>query len=143
MIERALSGISGIGEIKNFLGKEVLVSYGPVKIFDRNWAIVAEIEKAEVLSGLLSLRENKNLLLTLVFLLIMVGVFIVFVKRSIISPIKLLAERAKDLSEREGDLTKEIEINSNDEVGKAAQYFNAFIRKVREIRGQSKTRKNR
>ncbi len=140
IIEKALSGISGVGDIKNFLGKEVLVSYGPLRVFDRNWAIVAEIEKAEVLSGLLSLRQNKNLLLTLVFLLVMVGLFIVFVKRSIISPINLLAERAKDLSEGEGDLTKEIEINSNDEIGKAAQYFNAFIRKVREIIKEAKAR---
>jgi len=133
IVDKALSGLKGTATIENFLGKEVLVSYGPVRVFNDRWAIIAEIQKSEVLSGILSLSENKNLLITLLFLLVMVGIFILFVRTNIIAPINQLAETAKDLSEGEGDLTKELPITSNDEIGKAAQYFNAFIRKVREI----------
>ena len=138
IVDRALSGLKGTATIKNFLGKKVLVSYGPVRVYSKNWAIVAEIEEAEVLSGILSLRENRNLLITVIFLLFMVALFILFVKQSIIKPINELAQTAKDLSEGEGDLTKELKINSSDEVGKAARYFNAFIRKVREIIAKAK-----
>ena len=138
IVDKALSGLKGTAQTKNFLGKEVLASYGPVKVFDKRWAIVTEIEKGEVLAGILSLRENRNLLITVIFLLVMVGAFIVFVKRSIVKPINQLAETAKDLSEGEGDLTKELSINRDDELGSAAKYFNAFIRKVRGIIARAK-----
>ena len=133
VVDRALSGLRGTATIKNFLGKEVLISYGPVRVFDKNWAIVAEIQKSEVLSGMLSLRENRNLLITIVFLLLMIGAFILFVRKKIIAPINRLAETARDLAEGEGDLTKELPVGSKDEIGRAAELFNRFLRKVRGI----------
>ncbi|MGE4267807.1 MAG: methyl-accepting chemotaxis protein [Deferribacterales bacterium] len=39
----------------------------------------------------------------------------------------------KEISSGRGDLTKRLDVKSNDEVGKLAEYFNSFIDKLREI----------
>ncbi len=143
-VRKALQGESGNCISKNFFGKEVLASYAPINVFGKHWAIVAEIEEHEILSGLFSLRENKLLAFTLIFLLFMVAVFIIFIRKSLVQPLNLLTHTAKDLAEGEGDLTKKLTIDRGDEIGTAAKYFNAFIEKVRQIieRAKKSVQKN-
>ncbi|MEO2068548.1 MAG: methyl-accepting chemotaxis protein, partial [Desulfurobacteriaceae bacterium] len=132
-VKRALNGEKGTVITKNFFGKEVLTSYAPINIFGNKWAIVAEIEKDEILSGIFSFSENKILLFTLGFLFLMVIAFLLFVRRDIVAPLNKLILMAKDLSEGEGDLTRKLNIDRQDEIGIAAKYFNAFIDKVRTL----------
>jgi len=132
-VRKALKGEKGVAISKNFFGKRVLVSYAPINVFGNRWAIVAEIEEDEILSGITSPKKNKMLIFTLLFLLLMVVTFLVFVKRSIVAPLNELILTTKDLAEGEGDLTRELSVNRNDELGIAAKYFNAFIQKVRAI----------
>lgn len=51
----------------------------------------------------------------------------------IVKPIKHLTDTVKDIAEGEGDLTKRIDIQSNDEVGELANWFNVFIEKLQKI----------
>jgi methyl-accepting chemotaxis protein len=44
-----------------------------------------------------------------------------------------MIERIKDVAQGEGDLTKRVEITSNDEVGELAKWFNTFMDKLQEI----------
>ena len=132
-VRRALRGEKGVAISENFFGKKVLVSYAPINVFGKRWAIVAEIEEGEVLSGVTSPKKNKMLIFTLFFLFVMVVVFLVFVKRSIVTPLRELILTTRDLAEGEGDLTKKLSIDRRDELGVAAKYFNAFIEKVRMI----------
>ena len=62
----------------------------------------------------------------------MVG-FVLFVRKSLVKPLNQLTNTAKDLAEGEGDLTKKLHLDREDEIGMAAKYFNAFIEKVRQI----------
>lgn len=64
--------------------------------------------------------------LILVFLLLVV-------KYGVTRPINHLEEVALELAQGDADLTKRIDIKSNDEIGKAARGFNTFIAKVEEI----------
>ncbi len=64
-------------------------------------------------------------------LLITVVVFLM--SRSVIQPIQKIVESVKDIAEGEGDLTKEIQVNSQDEVAELAQWFNRFIGQLRII----------
>ncbi|GHV95787.1 methyl-accepting chemotaxis protein [Spirochaetia bacterium] len=64
---------------------------------------------------------------------IVVALVIYFVVNSITKPIVKVALTLKDISEGEGDLTKTVELNSKDEVGDLARYFNATLGKIRDL----------
>ena len=55
--------------------------------------------------------------------------------RSIIVPINSVVEMLKDIAEGEGDLTKRINVDSKDELGDMAKWFNKFIENLQVIIG--------
>lgn len=66
-------------------------------------------------------------------------IFLIIVMRVAVSkPISRLDEVARKLASGGADLTQRLEVNSNDEIGKAAASFNVFIDKVEEIANMAK-----
>lgn len=61
-----------------------------------------------------------------------------YIKKSILNPINLLKDTAENLASGEGDLTKRLEIVSNDEIGEASEHVNKFIEKVQRTIGDAK-----
>ena len=57
----------------------------------------------------------------------------IYLSKSISKPIVKIAGALEDIAEGEGDLTKTIEINSKDEIGIMAAYFNQTIEKIRNM----------
>ncbi|WP_319379873.1 methyl-accepting chemotaxis protein [Thiomicrorhabdus sp.] len=55
------------------------------------------------------------------------------VTRSVIEPIKTVSHAMRDISEGEGDLTRRLPVNSTDEMGEMARYFNDFMEKIRQM----------
>ncbi len=53
--------------------------------------------------------------------------------RIIITPIKTVVAALKDIAEGEGDLTQRIDIDTKDEIGELAKWFNAFIARLNNI----------
>ncbi|MDR1247916.1 MAG: methyl-accepting chemotaxis protein [Treponema sp.] len=64
---------------------------------------------------------------------IVAAVLIFLVAVSITKPIVNVAFTLKDISEGEGDLTKTVHVNSKDEIGDLARYFNATLEKIRVL----------
>jgi methyl-accepting chemotaxis protein len=65
---------------------------------------------------------------------ILVSAFVIFfIANSIAKPVMRVAVTLKDISEGEGDLTKEINITNRDEVGDLARYFNKTLEKIRAL----------
>lgn len=60
-------------------------------------------------------------------------ILIFIIKTSVISPINTLKIQANDLAQGDGDLTKQIPIKNQDELGLTAHEVNSFIQKVRDI----------
>ena len=58
---------------------------------------------------------------------------IFFVLTRTIKPITTVAETLKDIAQGEGDLTKSVNVNSADEVGDLAKYFNQTLDKIKEL----------
>ncbi|WP_277657088.1 methyl-accepting chemotaxis protein [Seleniivibrio woodruffii] len=56
-----------------------------------------------------------------------------FLLRSVINNIKNVGEVLGEISSGEGDLTKQLPVNSQDEVGRLSVYFNTFLMKLKEI----------
>ncbi|MDD2384999.1 MAG: methyl-accepting chemotaxis protein [Sulfurospirillaceae bacterium] len=63
---------------------------------------------------------------TLVFILL-----IIILKKTVTTPLNELQVKTENLASGDGDLTKQLDIKSNDEIGQASQAFNKFIEKVR------------
>ena len=134
-VQLALSGKSGVTETTDLLGKKALAAYGPIDVYGKRWAIIAEMEEGEIMADLLSLRKNRALLISIASLFVLVTLFLLFVRFNIVKPLKSFVEMTRELSEGEGDLTKRLKFDpeKGDEINLASKYFNAFLDKVREI----------
>jgi len=58
---------------------------------------------------------------------------IALVINAVIRPIRQAAELMQDIAEGEGDLTKRILVNTEDEIGALAKGFNTFVEKIRAM----------
>jgi methyl-accepting chemotaxis protein len=95
------------------------------------WSLMMGTEKDIIL-------EDVNALTTFTIILAAVSILataaiIFFVSGNIAKPIVKVALTLKDISEGEGDLTKTVFINSKDEIGDLARYFNETLKKIREL----------
>jgi methyl-accepting chemotaxis protein len=88
-----------------------------------------------------SLEDGYSSALKLAWVLIAAGIcFFVamllsmyfFFKRSLVRDILFFSEKLQDIAEGEGDLTKEIPVRSQDEIGELAVHINQLISKLRE-----------
>lgn len=75
---------------------------------------------------------------------LMAGIFMVsivlayFLVRKIARPLQQMVAMLRDIAEGDGDLTRRMDIRSQDEVGETAKWFNIFIGKVHDIVHQVK-----
>ena len=84
------------------------------------------------------IRERADMLRLVTFLVSASAAVILLVvgfvlSKKTVGPIKKFTAILKDISEGEGDLTRRIEINSKDEIGDMALYFNSTFEKIREL----------
>lgn len=78
------------------------------------------------------------------FVLIGIGVVIIvlallYMNRRIVTPIKNLTAVIKDIADGDGDLTKRVQVNSNDELGAMAASFNKFADSLHGMVSSAKT----
>ena len=73
------------------------------------------------------------ILLTASASILLIFILNIFFNKEVIKPIKILTNRAKDLSEGKGDLRKRINFVKKDEISKAAYWIDRFIGKVQDI----------
>lgn len=69
---------------------------------------------------------------TIVLSFLVMGMF-ALIAQIVRTPIKMLAQRIKEIAEGEGDLTKRLELVSRDEIGETAQWFNQFVDKLQKM----------
>jgi methyl-accepting chemotaxis protein len=65
--------------------------------------------------------------------LVIIPILIIFSTRSITKPIVAITATLKDIAEGEGDLTRTIAVQSKDEIGDMARYFNATLEKTKNL----------
>ncbi len=85
-------------------------------------------------------REDMRLQVVAILFLIIALVVVVMpiLARSILRPIGMLTTTTKELSSGDGDLTRELKVESNDEIGEASHYINRFLRVVHEVVSEAK-----
>ncbi|GAB6908124.1 hypothetical protein JCM12296A_39630 [Desulfosarcina cetonica] len=94
-----------------------------------NRAVV--VKETEVRAGIYA--EETRLGLTILVVLILTGVGMMVLGRRIARPIANTSDMLKDIAPGDGDLTRRLTVNSRDEIGQMAGWFNTFIAKLHDI----------
>lgn len=63
-------------------------------------------------------------------------VIAVVITRTLSNDIRQVSERIRDVAEGEGDLTKRLPINTDDEIGELCRWFNTFMNKLHNVISQ-------
>lgn len=130
-IRNALNGVHGVGVIENYLGNDVLSAYHTIEYGDIKWALVGEISLGEVKAPI-----RADLLVALAIIActaLALALVAWFLGSNIARPLISTANALKDIAQGEGNLTVRIPVNSNDETGQIAHWFNVFTEKLQQI----------
>jgi len=71
--------------------------------------------------------------LTLFMLLVAAGVVWFLIEKLVVRPLMASVDMLRDIAEGEGDLTKRLQVHSQDELGELGCWFNCFIEKLQSI----------
>jgi methyl-accepting chemotaxis protein len=148
---QALAGKTGVNIVDDYRGVPVLSAYTPLTIEGVDWAMLAEIDEAEVLAPASSLLRVTLIVVGISALVVMgLGYFFAI---QIANPVRAVAASIKDLASRvlpalaqsadavaSGDLTVKIKVEteritvrSKDEIGQMAGAFNNMIGEVEDL----------
>ncbi len=130
----ALSGKTGFELIKDYRGVEVLSAYTPIKILGLDWAILAEIDETEAFASV-HIMESNIFWTTFWGILIMISIAMVigwFFADKFTKPLILL-KNTVGVIEQQSDLTRRIDIHSNDEIGEMSRNLNNMLDKFQNI----------
>jgi len=131
-VSEVFKGRSGSQIITDYSGNSVLSVYEPLLLDDITWAIIAEIDEAEINEPINNMIW-RIILMSALILLIVVVITIVF-SRSISKPIQITVEIAEQIST--GNLALKVEKKyqeRSDEVGQLAIALNNMIEKISNI----------
>jgi methyl-accepting chemotaxis protein len=95
------------------------------------WAIVLGCTEQAIMAPVMTLMIITIIVGAVVILAICLGAF--FISRAISKPIVYTVHMLKDISEGEGDLTHSLTVNTKDEIGELAHYFNLTLEKIRKL----------
>ncbi|MEO5333440.1 MAG: methyl-accepting chemotaxis protein [Magnetococcus sp. YQC-5] len=127
----ALAGKDASKVIMDYNGNPVLSSFSPLKMGDTTWAVIVEIDLAEV-------REPIVALITAIVSLgliiaVLVGLIALYIANSMATPLVRGVQLAVAVAG--GDLTATIQVDQKDEVGMLAKAMLEMMEKLREVIG--------
>ncbi|MBF0588621.1 MAG: methyl-accepting chemotaxis protein [Magnetococcales bacterium] len=125
----ALNGQSDAKVIMDYNGNPVLSAYAPIQLGDLTWAILAEIDLAEIQKPIDSLLMT--IMITALVIAVLVALVAMFVANGIARPLMSCSDAMERIAE--GDLTITCVINQKDEVGLIANGLRSLTGNTREV----------
>ncbi len=126
-----LAGKEGVEDYV-FKGIHKIAGFAPVPL--KGWSISLTQNKDEFLQQPRAIRNS--IILVAFCALLIVGILVFIASGKITRPLRNAVVGLKDIAEGEGDLTMRLKVDSKDEVGEVAIWFNIFIEKLQKIIGQ-------
>ena len=113
------------------LGKENTALTDSMSGFDK--AIASTFQKQLNTVDAYSLRSRLVGLVMLGFVVLVCSLAWWLIETKVVRTLGSLASRLQDIAEGEGDLTRRIEVNGNNEIDEVGKWFNVFIARIEEI----------
>jgi len=124
-----VAGETGIGTFPDYRGVVVFSAYRPLEVPDVHWVIMSEIDRAEALAPVRTLR-NRAVMVFALLLLVILGIAYWF-SNTLTKPIQSLAQVAGELAR--GRLHVEVETGRDDEIGDLSRSFEAMRKSLVEL----------
>jgi methyl-accepting chemotaxis protein len=116
-----------------YLKANLLISLFPFAMGDagEHWSIMLGVNEAHVLA---EIRETFHFTLFIMAIIVPLAAGLIFSTIwRLTKPMIKVGLTLKDISEGEGDLTRKVLVNSKDEVGDLARYFNKTLEKIASL----------
>jgi len=134
--KEALKGITNTQILIDYNGNPVLSSYSPLKVGqDLNWAIISEIDEAEVLIAPNTLR-NKIVIIALLLLVLIAATVYIVISKQVIAPLNQFQDGILGFFKylnKESSTVTQLKDNSNDEIGIMAKVVNQNIENTKRL----------
>jgi len=129
----ALSGESGQKIITSYQGHSVLSVYSPLEILETQWAVIAEIDEAEVKSPI---NTTVGVVLGIgIVMAVAVGSLGLWMSARMAGPIKKAAAVAQQISENDLSVHR-LDFIANDEIGELGQSLDTMSENLSRLIGQ-------
>ena len=120
--------------VRQTSGESVRVGTEILKDFDSGVVLARTAIAAAIENGNSFYAGTRNLMLIVSIVGIVLCFSVAFyVIKKVVQSIGLVVERIRDVAQGEGDLTKRIEVQNDDELGELSKWFNTFMDKLQEI----------
>lgn len=121
-----------------FLNTDVHRIFVPINIGESKtpWSFSISVPANKILEKPNEIRNYSVLIGIIAIAVVLIVLF--FISNSIVRPIDKTILMLKDIAQGEGDLTKKLEIHTNDEIEELANWFNLFVSKIQDLVGQVK-----
>nr|WP_085689440.1 MULTISPECIES: methyl-accepting chemotaxis protein [unclassified Pseudomonas] len=110
-------------------GKTRIVTFAPIKgLPSVNWYIGLSVDKDKAFSMLSEFRTSAVVatVIAVAIIIALLGMLI----RILIQPLHVMTRAMEDIADGEGDLTKRLTIQNQDEFGKLGTAFNRFVERI-------------
>jgi class 3 adenylate cyclase len=126
----ALRGQTGVMELEDYRGVDVLMAYGPVDLDSLRWGLIAKIDRSEAMAPLAA--YTRRALASGAALALLASVLALLMATALTRPIGALVRAARRVSE--GALDVQVDVAPDDEYRELGEAFNEMVRNVRRSR---------
>ncbi|MEL6471136.1 MAG: adenylate/guanylate cyclase domain-containing protein [Cyanobacteria bacterium J06623_4] len=127
-VTQALEGQNGVETAINYLGNAVISAYSPLDIRGVDWAIVSEIDRAEIFQPITAF--TRRVLIAATILVLLITLASIWLARAFLKPVHALGEGFQQLSK--GHREVHVDVLAEDELGELAKAFNHMVKKNRK-----------
>jgi len=136
------TGFVSYMKLKNTNNKILPKLTGFVKLKPLNWLVCTGFYIDDVDDDIAAMQERTDKkisqilfssIITIFTLVIITTIIVIYFVNIFSKNITSITNSLYEISTGGGDLTKQLPVNSRDEIGKLSEYFNTFISKLREI----------
>lgn len=110
-------------------GAEQILTFAPIKGLPTvDWYIGLAVDKNQAYEMLSEFRASAIIatIIAVIIIITLLGMLI----RVLMQPLQTMSQAMRDIAEGEGDLTKRLQIQANDEFGQLAGSFNQFVERI-------------
>ena len=109
-------------------GKERLLSFTPITGLPADWYIGLSIDRDEAMAPLAQFRTSA--LIAMLVAVAAIAVLLNLLIGVLMRPLRNMGQAMADIADGEGDLTRRLEIESQDEFGELSASFNQFVERI-------------